>query len=1186
MAKLLLIGDCHIQPKTIIDLTFAFEQIYKIIQEHEIQHIVLCGDELDLHSTVKESSFNFLIEILEKILSFNSTKVYLLVGNHDFKNNNVFCSNDHFLNPFKKWKNVQVIDVPTIININNNKIACFPFIPEGRFHEARIKYLGEDINYNLCLGHQGFTGATLDNGMAFTGTDKWLKKYPMMITGHFHSPHQPQENLIYVGSLIPLKHGEDDPKRILIVTLNSDKALEIGEIEMESGGKYVTILIDIQDPPNKIEKSEKLRYILSGGTMAELTAFHSSHRKKLGTKVKFNPEEKDVSLPARENIDVLKEFRKVAGNSFDDYFSDRDIDNIGIKLKTPKGKLTLSIKHFLIFDDYEVDIDKGLTVIEGDNGTGKSTLLRCIFWLLYGGNVLDKQKTEVSLSNENKWQIMRASHPKRLITKIKEKSYNDDVAQEVINRTFGKKDFFETCFFLNQGSRCSFFTSTDREKKEMLNLFFEDLSDLQPVGDRLLNEETIIKKESHKAIIAFDDFCETVSDLDLKTEPLKPSMDDVEVLAEPVYSEPILPTYDDIRNLDSPIIEVLDLSHIKEIELPEPIFEPLHKLNLDDLPEIEVLKLPKLRKPNPPDQDIQKKIDKCNEELEELKESEIKLRIFEGKIHEQQKIREHLAELEKNIPREDTVKHAKKKLALVTSINDNPEDPVEITEDFIEKNDIVSKKWKLSQKYEKTYGKIPTRERLSEIDISMKWSDSHETTCPKCLEKLLVHTNRDKSVVLELIPETFIKEKFEDLEVERELLLKANFIIEPPEFTSDQLRLQQQKFNDQKKLSLFSDIDHEKILKEYNELAVLRQTERNRINKIQTPQLSKKNIEERSRICHEKLEECQKDKLLLSDYDNLLNFYEEQRKDQENIRKEHQKKIEERISERKERMENYQKQKENYENEKTRVLEEYQRKKAELKLMWERERDNLTKDYEARRERILNEHKKESEFRLREKTRRQMEYEKSVSDVLQQKKKFEEEQKRREIERKRSITVWQKESERHLKLKDKEEKLLQEKNKSIKLLTEIQNKLNIYKQIHGQILERKLSLWNEYFTEILKHFFENSSCKISPFRENKTGNIEKITIEVEIKGVKYTDLSKLSWGTYNLVSLSFQLAMIILVPNRFKIVLLDEPLSNLDEKRKEKASDILQEYLDDSFVFVANHDHGIFGDCPLIEFET
>ncbi len=96
-----------------------------------------------------------------------------------------------------------------------------------------------------------------------------------------------------------------------------------------------------------------------------------------------------------------------------------------------------------------------LTLLKGQSGAGKSTILMAIYWCLYGtlrniyNNENPKGKCYVKLKMPS-MTICRQSHPNLLQVDDK---YEDKVAQQIIEQRFGTKEVWRSCCYIDQHSR-------------------------------------------------------------------------------------------------------------------------------------------------------------------------------------------------------------------------------------------------------------------------------------------------------------------------------------------------------------------------------------------------------------------------------------------------------------------------------------------------------------------------------------------------------------------------------------------------------------------------------------------------------------------------------------------------------------------------------------------------------------
>lgn len=133
-----------------------------------------------------------------------------------------------------------------------------------------------------------------------------------------------------------------------------------------------------------------------------------------------------------------------------------------------------------------------LTLLRGNSGAGKTTILEAIRWCFYGSmkniypygvaqkcyvkieiGVTEKPgDTDGSLGEEI--TICRQKHPELLLMDYRDKNgekhrYEDVVAQSVIDNFYGPKEVWLACSYISQKMRCNLLTMSQTEKVEVLN---------------------------------------------------------------------------------------------------------------------------------------------------------------------------------------------------------------------------------------------------------------------------------------------------------------------------------------------------------------------------------------------------------------------------------------------------------------------------------------------------------------------------------------------------------------------------------------------------------------------------------------------------------------------------------------------------------------------------------------------
>lgn len=141
--------------------------------------------------------------------------------------------------------------------------------------------------------------------------------------------------------------------------------------------------------------------------------------------------------------------------------------------------MRIIIKRFRCYIDKTFSLpDVGTILVQGQSGKGKSTIFNSIYWCLYGSvpniypqisNDDDDGSSYVRLELPNTI-IYRQAKPNLLqITLNNITMYEDATAQSIINSTFGTKELWYTCCYLEQGNRCGLLSGSHSKKMTILN---------------------------------------------------------------------------------------------------------------------------------------------------------------------------------------------------------------------------------------------------------------------------------------------------------------------------------------------------------------------------------------------------------------------------------------------------------------------------------------------------------------------------------------------------------------------------------------------------------------------------------------------------------------------------------------------------------------------------------------------
>lgn len=175
------------------------EKFHKLIQYFEnfkdtdkIDIIVIGGDILDSHERVSIVLMNTALKLFKTLSKL--APLYIIIGNHDYINNQQFLTTNHWMNALKEWKNIVIVDTPIIFQ----SFLFVPYVFPGKFK----KCLNEiDLSSIICIfSHQEFLDCQMGMIKSVQG-DNWESNLPLVISGHIHDRQKVNSNILYPGSI-------------------------------------------------------------------------------------------------------------------------------------------------------------------------------------------------------------------------------------------------------------------------------------------------------------------------------------------------------------------------------------------------------------------------------------------------------------------------------------------------------------------------------------------------------------------------------------------------------------------------------------------------------------------------------------------------------------------------------------------------------------------------------------------------------------------------------------------------------------------------------------------------------------------------------------------------------------------------------------------------------------------------
>ena len=295
----LCIGDPHIQVSNILETDLLIKSLINLAKEKQPDLIIVLGDVLHTHERLHTIALNKAYEMIDKLRLISKT--YVLVGNHDMINNQVFLNENHWLSGMKEWSNTVIVDKVLFETIKEEKFVFIPYVPTGRFQEALNTIDDEWKDASCIFAHQEFAGCKMGAIVSVEG-DKWPISYPHIVSGHIHSRQIPQENIYYTGSAMQHAFGESEKNIIAFLTFKNAK-YDREEIDLQLPRKKI-VYMDVEDLDTyNVPESEDTLKVTVSGNYDQFKALKKTKKYKnlldKGVKVIFKP--KKLKKEGEEN---------------------------------------------------------------------------------------------------------------------------------------------------------------------------------------------------------------------------------------------------------------------------------------------------------------------------------------------------------------------------------------------------------------------------------------------------------------------------------------------------------------------------------------------------------------------------------------------------------------------------------------------------------------------------------------------------------------------------------------------------------------------------------------------------------------------------------------------------------------------------------------------------------------------
>lgn len=318
MNSFLCIGDPHFKVENMTEVDEFISKLLPVIKIKSPKYIVVLGDLLHTHERLHTIALNKAYEFIKSLKQL-CEKVFVLVGNHDYIQNQQFLTENHWMNGMKEWADVYIIDKVLFLENENEKFLFCPYVPPGKFEEALQTISFDYRKANAIFAHQEFFGCKMGAIVSVDG-DKWDESFPLVISGHIHSKQKPQHNIYYTGSAMQHAFGESEENIIAIFSFEKTN-YSVEEIDLGLKRKKILYLdMDSVVEFKKDEKEENDLKITIKGNQDEFKAFKKSAKYKElteeGIKVVFKIDKKEEirKEELRTNISEKDSFTEILKN--------------------------------------------------------------------------------------------------------------------------------------------------------------------------------------------------------------------------------------------------------------------------------------------------------------------------------------------------------------------------------------------------------------------------------------------------------------------------------------------------------------------------------------------------------------------------------------------------------------------------------------------------------------------------------------------------------------------------------------------------------------------------------------------------------------------------------------------------------------------------------------------------------
>lgn len=238
------------------DQRFFFEQLYKIIEEEQIDVVLCAGDVYD-SSVSNAEAIALYNEITTKICSELGRKMIIIAGNHDGAARLASCR--ELLKEAGLYVTGRLTKDVTPVTCGNTDIYAIPFFNKEEagalFPELKKEITSQEkammvvcnhiregmdtTKQNIVMSHSLIVNAELSEsdrsarvGFATAVSKDVFHGFDYVALGHIHKPQKISETIRYSGSPVKYSFGTEEKTEKQVIIIDTE-TMEIKEIEIQ-----------------------------------------------------------------------------------------------------------------------------------------------------------------------------------------------------------------------------------------------------------------------------------------------------------------------------------------------------------------------------------------------------------------------------------------------------------------------------------------------------------------------------------------------------------------------------------------------------------------------------------------------------------------------------------------------------------------------------------------------------------------------------------------------------------------------------------------------------------------------------------------------------------------------------------------------------------------------------------------